>query len=131
MLMMVPDEAAQMRPCGAAQSHRAIELQPETIGPVRLGQREEIAALGRACVVDQDVDPAESRHRLGHDGRGASGFVRSTACTRHASPSGEASSSSCARERATTTRRMPSCASVCAMARPMPLLAPVTMATLF
>jgi hypothetical protein len=55
---------------------------------------------------------------------------KSAAWTRHSVLTARARLSSSARERATTVRFIPSAASVSAMARPMPRLAPVTMAVL-
>jgi len=35
------------------------ELERVTVVPIGLGQREEVAALGRACIVDEDVEASE------------------------------------------------------------------------
>src|SRR5690606_28595186 len=61
---------------------------------------------------------------------GSAGSRRSTACTRHSVVRLPARVSRRSRERAARTSFIPSPARVSARARPIPLLAPVTMATL-
>ena len=49
----------QLRPRRARQPHRTEKLQRESIGPILVRQCLELAALGRPCVVHQDVDGPE------------------------------------------------------------------------
>jgi hypothetical protein len=49
-----------VRPGGAGEPHGAKELEREAVGEIFVGQIEELAALGGAGVVDQDVDLSES-----------------------------------------------------------------------
>jgi hypothetical protein len=53
-----------MRPGGADQAPVRAELQREAVGPVLVRELGEVAALGRACVADEEIDPAESRDGL-------------------------------------------------------------------
>jgi hypothetical protein len=74
-----------MRPCIAGHAHRAEELQPEAGCPVLFRQLEEVAALRRACVVHQDVEPAVGLH-AGGDGGFRNARVAEVADERHRAP---------------------------------------------
>ena len=121
---------AKMGPGGAAESHRAEELQAESIVPVDVRQREEIAAPGGAGVVDHEIEPAKVADGGLHDGLGCARLPQINRL--HQTPRRERGrrSSSWSRDLAATTSCMPSAPRVSAMARPMPRLAPVTIATL-
>ena len=64
----------QVRPGVTAAAHRAMELEAEPVGPVGIGQREEVTALGRSGVVHQHIQPAEPLHRRGDHGSGRGGI---------------------------------------------------------
>jgi len=49
----------ELRPGGADQPHMTKELEGEAILPVRIAQREEVAAFRRACIGNDDVDTTE------------------------------------------------------------------------
>jgi hypothetical protein len=49
----------EQRPERARQADVGIELQGKAVLPDRIVELEEIAALGRPCVVDQDIEPVE------------------------------------------------------------------------
>ena len=49
----------QKRPGGAGQTHMGEEFQRIAVFPVGVGKLEEVAALGGAGIVDQNVEPAE------------------------------------------------------------------------
>src|SRR4030095_11283078 len=49
----------QMWPGGTRQAHRAEEFQREAVGPIAVGERQEIATLRRTRVVDPHVAPAQ------------------------------------------------------------------------
>src|ERR1700730_19120109 len=69
----VDDRAAallEVRPGGARQPHRAVELEREPVAEVIVGELEEIAALGGAGGIHQNVDAAERLHRRLHARRG-------------------------------------------------------------
>ena len=60
-----PRTLLQQRPGRAREPHMGEEFQRIAVLPVGVGQREEIAALGGAGIVDQNVEPAElAPHRL-------------------------------------------------------------------
>ena len=62
---------AQVRPCGATQTHRRKELQSETVVPLVVREGEEIPANGRPRVVDQYVELPELRDGgVDHTGAG-------------------------------------------------------------
>src|SRR5581483_931124 len=56
-----------MRPRAARETDGAEEFEGETVLPVFFGERFEIAALSRACVVDQDIKAAEFIESGVHD----------------------------------------------------------------
>src|SRR6266702_775767 len=43
------------------------KLQRKSVLPIGIGQREEIAPLGRPCIVDEDIEPAELPPRRLHE----------------------------------------------------------------
>jgi hypothetical protein len=61
--------ALQIGPRGARDAHRRHELEPEAVGPVLLGELEEVAAFRRAGVVDHHIDAAEHLGRGRDQGR--------------------------------------------------------------
>jgi hypothetical protein len=54
-----PLRVLEQRPERARQPHVGVELERKAVFPGRIVELEEIAALGRAGIVDQDVEPAE------------------------------------------------------------------------
>src|SRR5205814_218406 len=55
----------QQRPGLTGEPHMGEEFERKAVGPFGIGQLEEVAALGGAGVVDQDVEPPEfAAHRL-------------------------------------------------------------------
>ena len=123
----------QERPGGAGEPHMGEELERKSVLPIGIAEREEVAALGRARIVDQDVQaaefaPAPSRPAFA----AAPGSHRSSATTAALTPlrrTAAATSSSAPASRPVSTRLQPSSASASAMPRPMPRLEPVTRAT--
>ena len=61
MLTSEPPLAFKQRPGGARKPHMGEELERIAVRPVGVGEGEEIAALGGAGIVDQDVEPAVRR----------------------------------------------------------------------
>ena len=59
MLTSEPLALLQQRPGGAREPHMGEELERIAVRPVGVGEGEEIAALGGAGIVDQDVEAAE------------------------------------------------------------------------
>ena len=53
----------ELRPCGAAQAHRAEEFEGVAVVPVFFREGQKVAALCGASVVDHDIDAAEMRLR--------------------------------------------------------------------
>ncbi len=49
----------EQRPGGAGKPHMAEEFQRIAVFPIGVGEFEEIAALGGAGIVDQNIEPAE------------------------------------------------------------------------
>src|SRR5690242_17691469 len=56
-----------MRPCSASEADGTEKLEGEAILPVIFGKRFEIAAFCCACIVDEDVEAAESFESGFHD----------------------------------------------------------------
>src|ERR1019366_10468368 len=54
-----PAPLLQRGPARAREPHMGEELERKSILPVGVAEREEVAALGRAGIVDQDVQSAE------------------------------------------------------------------------
>ena len=62
---LVPPALLQERPGRAREPHMGEKFQRVAVLPIGIGQRQEIAALGRAGIVDQNVEAAEfAPHRL-------------------------------------------------------------------
>src|SRR5262249_733601 len=122
-------------PRGAGEPHMGEELQRIPVRPVGVGELEEVAALGGARIVDQDVDAAECALSR-RDQRGRRLVLAQverlvpggTAELPH--PPAPTPSASAFSARPVSITSQPSCASVSAMPRPMPRLDPVTSATL-
>jgi hypothetical protein len=49
----------QQRPGGAGEPHMGEEFERKAVLPVGIAERRELAALGRARIVDENVEPAE------------------------------------------------------------------------
>ena len=94
MLTIGAGRRPEVRPGGAAAVASRRRTSARSHRPIGVGQREEVAALGGSGVVDQQIERPNCAIVAATTAAGASGFVRSTAWTRHGSPSGAASESS-------------------------------------
>ena len=56
-------------PGGATETNRRVELEPEAVDEVGIGQREEIAPLGRTGIVDEGIDASRLGERPLHHQR--------------------------------------------------------------
>ncbi len=65
-----------MRPGGAGEAHGAEKLQREALRPIGLGKVQKFAALGRAGVVDHDVDATEAADGVIGQARGVAGVAQ-------------------------------------------------------
>ena len=124
-----PDSGFQVRPRGARQPNRSEVLQREAIGEIVVGQFQELAALGGAGIVHDDVETSEPCDGEIHDALAGIGHAQIQAMVSAVPPalriSAAAASSSCW-SRAHRTTLEPAAARRKAMPRPIPRLAPVT-----
>ena len=132
--MILPRPCAIMcRPAAWQRKNSALEVGVDHRVPIRLAEIDRVGAADDAGIVDQDVEPAELG-RASARRRPATGAIGRQVgvdrARRGGRARGPAPRSRRPRERPTSATSAPASASASAIAWPMPVLAPVTSATL-